>query len=41
MRARSSESKVAWALVMCAVFGYCRDKIVEERGDLLDALGEP
>ncbi|PLJ78634.1 hypothetical protein [Infirmifilum sp. SLHALR2] len=40
MRARSEGGRLAWALVRCAPFGHCGDKIVEERGDLLDALGE-
>jgi len=39
LRARREESRLAWALARCAVFDYC-DKAVEERGDLLYALGE-
>jgi len=29
------------ALVRCALFSYCSDKIIEEHGDLLEALSEP
>jgi len=39
LRVKREESRLAWALVGCALYG-CRDKIVEEHGDLLDALGE-
>jgi len=39
-RARREESRLAWSLVRCALYGYCRDKVVEEHGDLLDALSE-
>jgi len=39
-RARREESRLAWALERCALYGYCSEKVVEERGDLLDALGE-
>jgi len=39
-RARSSESRLAWALVRCALHGRCDDRVVEEHGDLLDALSE-
>jgi len=40
-RVRSEESRLAWALVRCALFGYCSDsRVVEEQGDLLEALGE-
>jgi len=39
-RVKSEESKLAWTLVRCALYGHCNDKITEEHGDLLDALGE-
>jgi len=39
-RVKSSESKLTWALVRCALYSYCRDKIVKEHGNLLDALDE-
>jgi len=39
-RARSEESRLAWALVRCALYGYCDSRVVEEHGELLDALGE-
>jgi len=39
-RARREESRLAWALVRCALYGYCDNRVVEEHGDLLDALGE-
>ncbi|WP_460024922.1 hypothetical protein [Infirmifilum sp. SLHALR2] len=40
MRARREEGRLALALVRCAFYGYCGDRVVEERGDLLEALGE-
>jgi len=40
LRVKSSESRLAWALVRCALYGRCDEKVVEEHGDLLDALGE-
>jgi len=39
-RARREESRLAWALVRCVIYGYCDEKLTEARGDLLDALGE-
>jgi len=40
LSARSSESKATWVLVRFAFYGQCGDRVVEERGDLLEALGE-
>jgi len=40
LRARREESRLAWALVRCALYGRCGDMVAEERGDLLDALDE-
>jgi len=40
LRARREESRLAWALVRCALFGHCNNKVVEEHEDLLEALGE-
>jgi len=39
-RVRSSESRLAWALVRCAFYGRCDEKLTEEHGDLLEALDE-
>jgi len=39
-RARREESRLAWALVRCALFGHCDEKLTENHGDLLEALGE-
>jgi len=40
LRVIREESRLAWALVKCALYGRCGDKVAEERGDLLDALDE-
>jgi len=39
LRVKSNGSRLAWALVRCALYGRC-DKVVKEHGDLLEALGE-
>ncbi|PLJ76914.1 hypothetical protein [Infirmifilum sp. SLHALR2] len=39
-KVRNSENRLALALVRCALFSYCSDKITEEHGDLLEALSE-
>jgi len=39
-RVKREESRLAWALVRCALYGHCDEKLTEERGDLLEALGE-
>jgi len=38
-RVRSEESRLAWALVGCALHGRCDDRVVEGYGNLLEALG--
>ncbi|WP_460024735.1 hypothetical protein [Infirmifilum sp. SLHALR2] len=40
-RVKSSEGRLAWALVRCALYGHCDEKLTENHGDLLEALGEP
>jgi len=40
LRVKWEESRLAWALVRCTLYGYCDSRLVEERGDLFNALGE-
>jgi len=39
LRVKWEESRLAWALVRCTLYGYCDSRLVEERGNLFDALG--
>jgi len=39
-RVKRGESRLAWALVRCTLYGRCDNRMVEEHGDLLDALSE-
>jgi len=39
-RVRRGESRLAWALVRCALYGHCRGGLIKEHGDLLEVLSE-